>query len=272
MTDPTAVLSKWGSLGAASSSRQHRRVELRCVRLLINAAKEKLSAEAEKLQKLLARSDHALKPLSDPFRLDLGLHRWLADDREESYSDWLQWVVKQAYMPSRVFRLFGQSCPPDLIDTDAQSLDVHREFLVQKGYDGHSGRLDLFIAYRSVARLVVELKTTEADISETGKNRGYCESIPAEAKKILLAIAGAKTEYDGFQLFRWRDFCIEARRLARLLISENKVMIAAQVLAFTSAVEQNVLGFSAETVRAVCSGQMGMFNAGLIDHLESSLR
>jgi len=46
------------------------------------------------------------------------MHRWLADDREESYSDWLAWVIEQIKMPELVFRVFGVfdvQCPPRML-------------------------------------------------------------------------------------------------------------------------------------------------------------
>lgn len=276
MTNPAVTLSTWGALGHGLAGLGQRRCDWKCVGLLVDRAKEKLAAEADRLQRVLARSDEELRPLSDPFRLDLGLHRWLAEDREEAYSDWLQWTVKEARTPARAFQLFGQQCPSDLSDSDASSLACDREVFVHKGHVGRTGRLDLFVGYRGVPRLVIEVKTTDADVSDTEKHKGYSESLrdvaADNAVKVLLAVGGQQEEYDEFLLYRWRDFCVEARRLARRLIAEDRVMVAAQTLAFVSAVEQNLLGFSAATVRGVCSGHMAMFNASLIDHLENSLR
>src|SRR5580700_9951677 len=54
----------------------------------------------------LERSDSQLTPLSDPLRLNLGEHRWFSKDREESYSDWLAWIL-QGMSVTEILLLFG---------------------------------------------------------------------------------------------------------------------------------------------------------------------
>jgi hypothetical protein len=44
---------------------------------------------------------------------------------------------------------------------------------------------------------------------------------------------------------RWADLCIELRLAAQRLCGQHKVLPATMVLAFVSAVEQNILGFAA---------------------------
>jgi hypothetical protein len=62
---------------------------------VIEAARRFWTAQGGKLQELWAESNVRLAPLEDPLFVDLGLHRWLSNEREEAYSDWLEWVVKQ---------------------------------------------------------------------------------------------------------------------------------------------------------------------------------
>src|SRR5438477_11146537 len=73
------------------------------VHALVRVAKPYLISAASRLRDALAASRCRLAPLQDPFDVDLGVHRWLADDREESYSDWLQWVVEHLQVPALVF-------------------------------------------------------------------------------------------------------------------------------------------------------------------------
>jgi hypothetical protein len=49
-------------------------------------------------------------------------------------------------------------------------------------------------------------------------------------------------------------------------------MAAAMVLAFVAAVEQNLLGFSAEFVRKICNRQVGFFSAKVVDYVESFVK
>jgi hypothetical protein len=59
------------------------------------------------LQSALEASNERLAPLRDPLALNLGTHRWLAIDREESYSDWLAWILQGMSATADVVPLFG---------------------------------------------------------------------------------------------------------------------------------------------------------------------
>src|SRR5580700_121123 len=58
-------------------------------------------AEATKLESgllaLVNASDARFCSISlrDPLVVDAGLNRWLREDREEAYSDWLAWIFQQ---------------------------------------------------------------------------------------------------------------------------------------------------------------------------------
>src|SRR5437879_2951646 len=94
------VLRSWASIADVVSV--HRSTQVRdweAANLIIDAVGPKLAAEAERLKALLIQSRRRLAPFDDPFDLDLGLHRWLDGEREEAYSDWLEWVVRQGASP-----------------------------------------------------------------------------------------------------------------------------------------------------------------------------
>jgi hypothetical protein len=95
---------------------------------MIVAVRPKMEADAERLRGLLDESREKMKPLGDPLDLDVGLHRWLNAEREEAYSDWLEWVVSQAKTAARIYRLFGSKPLPQMPD-DAK-LDLKREVRV----------------------------------------------------------------------------------------------------------------------------------------------
>jgi hypothetical protein len=73
---------------------------------LVQSAKALDDEAQEHLRKALDNSNAALAPLGEPLRLNLGKHRWLSADREESYSDWLAWIL-QGMSIIEILRLFA---------------------------------------------------------------------------------------------------------------------------------------------------------------------
>ena len=72
---------------------------------MIEAAEPVLLENSRRLKTLLERSNETLSPLSDPLLEDYGVHEWLSRSREEAYSDWLAWVLRQIKEPRDVLRL-----------------------------------------------------------------------------------------------------------------------------------------------------------------------
>lgn len=99
------------------------------------AAAERLIRSAESLdryaldhlQEALGRSDEQLTPLRDPLRLNWGEHRWLSSDREESYSDWLAWVLQGFAGAAEVLPLLGINDQAIIDELQAVKHDVGRE-------------------------------------------------------------------------------------------------------------------------------------------------
>jgi hypothetical protein len=207
--------------------------------------------------------------------LDLGLHRGLDAEREEAYSDWLAWVVQQASTPRRVFRLFALGEPPaDLLES--QHLEVQREFCIPYGHTDQEGRLDLVIRYGNRPIIVDEIKKVEAEGTDTGKHEGYKRWLEEQncPHAVFLATSAEEDTYEGFSFLRWADVCIEMRLLAINLCKEQppRFTAAAMVLACVGAVEQNLLGLSAECVRKICNDRLVVFNPKVVDHVGSFLR
>lgn len=200
-------------------------------------------ANAERLRVLFEDSARRLTPLEDPLRVDLGLHRWLAGQREEVYSDWLAWIVEHLRTPALVYSLFGLP-PPE--DTNTwPTPQVTRERTVPQGHEGHSGRLDLVVCWQGRGLLVVEVKIGDADTSDTGKHAGYLSWIEARLEPrqdaILLATSGIEEAYGRFFLRTWTKVCIELRRMLPHVIAGRGVTTAAMMCAFVAAVERNLL-------------------------------
>ena len=259
------LLHTWALLGAdLRASQSQPSADWSAAKRMIVAVRPLMKAEAEHLKGLLDKSREKLKPLGEPFDLDLGLHRWLNAEREEAYSDWLQWVVGQASTPARIFGLFGLKVPENVLP-DAK-LETKREVPVAKGHADQGGRLDLVIYHHGQAAMVVEVKKGDADTADTGKQLGYRECYP-HATLVLLAVSAEQEDYEGFQPCTWANVCIEMRLLAMELFKENRMMAAAMVLAFVAAVEQNLLGFSVTTENS------GAFlNPYVLEYIESFLK
>lgn len=242
---------------------------------LVEAVRYKLVGEARRLSEVLEQSRRRLHPLTDPFDLDLGLHRRLSGEREEAYSDWLQWVIEQLQGPSEVMMLLGIDPPPDIGLWQFGHPEISREFWVPQGHAGSTGRLDILIRYGSKAVIAIELKRVGAEESDTVKHEGYNTWLNEQTQPyryaIFIATTAAAKEYINFRFVSWSLICARLRRIAAAYCQSNRVMVAALMLAFVAAIEQNLLSFSAAQVRNICDGRVGFFNPDVIDHIAKSL-
>jgi len=269
----TTVLRKWAALGAALRSRSAPIVSWEDARHLIEAAEAKLKIDGERLLDLLRQSEDLLG-LDDPLHVDLGLHRWLSEEREEAYSDWMQWVLQQLQQPDRIFRLFRLAPPAGWEVWKHEIPEIGREYFVAEGHAGHTGRLDVVVNYPGRARLIIEVKKTGAEEADTAKGVGYQRSqevgdLPGtHCQCVLLATSGARLTYPGNFLFRsWAEVCMELRRVVPLLREQLPLITRAMILAFVGAVEQNLLGFSHALVKRITEGQLPLFNARIVDYM-----
>jgi hypothetical protein len=189
------------------------------------------------------RSKKCLFPLSDPLDARFPLHRQLSSDREEVYSDWLQWVLQQFSDPRSLGRILGSPNLARLANPE-ESVSVDREITVEHGYAGQTGRLDLVLRQRSRRLIVVEVKTRTYEDADLEKHAGYTESIDSpETEFVFLAVNPPDTGLHGFRFVSWADVCVALRSLARSRLGSDHVLSTALTLAFVGAVEQNLLGF-----------------------------
>jgi hypothetical protein len=78
---------------------------------LVAAAHDFWLAKGRAIGDLLTESQKVLG-FEDPLTLRFDLHRWLAADREEAYSDWLAWIANELALPELVGRLLlGNDIP-----------------------------------------------------------------------------------------------------------------------------------------------------------------
>jgi hypothetical protein len=274
------VWDGWAALGTgAGSEHPQQKTDWRPVAEMVEAAKKTLKVEAERLRSFLARSDQQLQPWGDPLAVDLGTHRWLANEREENYSDWLAWVIEQLKTPEQVFRLFGEECPTES-STRSTRPTVSREHYVPFGHEGHQGRLDVLIDYEGLPLLDIEVKKGDAEQSDTGKQEGYRRSLEKghpdrELRHVLLVTSANEATSEGDYVVRtWAEVCVELRRMAAGELKGCMSPLAlAMILAFVAAVEENLLGFSSDLIRRIKEGKDSVyfFNTNIVDHIANSL-
>lgn len=242
-----AALTLWSKLGAAHTAHQ-----------------------AAQIGVLLQRSRDRLAPFDDPLVVDFGLNRWLSNDREEAYSDWLAWILRELHDEAAVRSLlFGENSSGPA----GYTYQVDREVWVPEGHEGRAGRLDCVI-YLPDGVIVLELKTTTAERSDTAKHEGYLNWLNRqnvrERRGFLIADSNEDTKsYSGFDLIRWEHLCKRARTLIRGLIEQKRMVLAALICAFVGAVEQNILRYpfigDQTSLRSVSSSEFVRLIAYLTD-------
>jgi hypothetical protein len=205
-------------------------------------------------QALLEESGARLAPFGEPLLVDFGTHGWLRDEREESYTAWLGWIIDQAAINAAQGAVFR---PPE---RKVPILDNTR-------------RLDLVIQYERVVLIVVEVKVTGADSAQTAKQGEYFNWMRGEPEQfkhaILLATDASKEEYDKFHFVSWEHVCVELRRIAGRYRFTRSI-VAAMTLAFVSAVERNLLRMSLPEPDA--PGINWMVQSAVFEHIEKSLK
>lgn len=247
---------------------------------LIKAAEPLLLANSVHLRGLLKRSNDLLAPLEDPLLTDYGVHRWLAHSREESYSDWLAWVLSQIKEPHQLFqalKIIDDPVAEDALRTVA--LTSEREVFTAEGHPGHSGRIDLQMVVPGKVLIQIELKLTSAGDSDVEKGEGYSRSanrhgVPLRHvhRRIIATDGDASLDYPGdYHLVTWRHVVVQLRIIAARLVEEHRLLPAAAVLGFVGAVEQHIIGFSSSDARSAFEGKLVPLNTGLIDYLCDSL-
>jgi hypothetical protein len=125
----------------------------------------------------------------------------------------------------------------------ASSSGKHRYL---KGMRATLDGLDCVLQFGREAVIVIEVKLTNADATDTAKQVGYSRWLNDQQvcfkKALLLATGGKGEDYYTFTLLRWKDVCQRLRRLLPELCCEHEIITAALIAGFIGAVEQNLLG------------------------------
>jgi hypothetical protein len=194
------------------------------------------------LQDALARSDAELSPLAEPLKLNLGEHRWLSADREESYSDWLAWILQGISDSTEILLLF------------ALSDEANGELLgpvgkIRREVSSEHGRTDIEVPIGKRGLLLIEVKVRTTGSSLPSQLDRYAKKVACKnVDRSLLVLLGtevpdASLDLFGFAFANWEALCRRLRQYANR-IKKSDLLRAAAILIFCGAVEQNLLGFS----------------------------
>src|SRR5271157_206997 len=210
------------------------------------------SLNKNEIERLLKKSDEQLSKtnLSEPLRLDFAANRFFTGGREEGFSDWLAWLMKQIDS-SDLLKLLDVAEPDIIQACESEKPRIDREVPVEEGHDEHTGRIDILIHFEKCKVLInVEIKVTNAEEADLIKNVGYDNSLkrrfpqiaPENRHNKLLVIEAMKDDYDGYKVLTWENLCKELRRIVKT--KEYDILFRALCLGLTGAVEQTLLGFS----------------------------
>lgn len=244
--ESTAVLATWAQLASLQPT-----ISWVPVSSLIDTVERESEAAELSLNYLLDRADESFRPLADPLRANVVLHRWLSKEREEAYSDWLAWTLERLRRADLVLRVLGFTQSDLFASIANEVVTVVREKHIA------TGRLDLDIRFGHKAMLVVEVKKSLGEDAVTAKQVGYDAWIDRECQihnlvKIpprLLVVDDSEEVRHGFTRLRWADVCIELRTAVSDLLAHGHettrgaVIEAAMMAAFIAAIEQNLLHF-----------------------------
>ncbi len=232
------ALRTWGKLHPAA---QREPLSWESALLLVQSARDLDQCSRSWLKDALAQSEKELSPLGEPLRLNLGAHRWLSADREESYSDWLAWIF-QGMPGSEILAQFSLSdkCPAEL--TEAPEY-VRRE--VGRG----EARTDIEVSFGGRGFLLIEVKVKDVGAEISCQLQRYANKL-ADKHNLLLVLLGTEApepdvKTSGFTFVRWDTLCRNLRNHANR-VKNSDILRAAAILIFCGAAEQNLLGLSAK--------------------------
>jgi hypothetical protein len=122
---------------------------------MVRAAEVEAGGLESQLDGLLKSSDEALRRISlcEPLFADAGLNRWLDEDREEAYSDWLEWILCQLQrLPGEAANILAVL---GIADSEIVAACESRKFKIKREYYMEWGRLDLLLTIEDFLMVVI---------------------------------------------------------------------------------------------------------------------
>jgi hypothetical protein len=241
----TEMLLDWSTLHLSAAGKS---LSWDSAHLLIQNAKVLDQNARDHLQDALARSDAEFSPLADPLRLNMGAHRWLSADREESYSDWLAWILQGMASSAEILPLFT-------LDDEAKGeLNNVSVGTIRREVSSGHGRTDIEVPLGERGLLLIEIKVQNHGPELSSQLSRYRQKVAdLRVKQPLLVLLGTEApepslDLFGFTFTGWEVLCQRLRQYAKR-VRESDLLRAASVLIFCGAVEQNLLGLSARPAR-----------------------
>ena len=221
---------------------------------LISRGRAVRKLEFDELREVLRRSHVRLAPFGEPQDQQFGLDRWLADAREEDYSDRLQWLLGQMTIGelANVLDLLPELYELGL-DQSRHKIVGEREVWI--GYGNEGGRIDILVRLPKAARvsealLVIEVKKGDAGQAAIQQLLRYKAGLAKKPEFIgvqaICVLLSAAAEVPESNCIKVRDHARFSRNLRRLSITWKceKPLQAAATLMLAGAIEANLLGLS----------------------------
>jgi len=221
------------------------------IREFLTEGERRLLFDRKKVLRLVRSSSRKFRPLQDPLQVKFGTHKWLAGEREESYSNWLKWILEQIADPYLIGTVVG------VTDNGLRRLSgdirIRREDGI-KDHEGNQRRTDLDISFGGVQTFRIEVKKGDAGSVRLGQLEAQERGRDFQHYRLIVA-SGQISQYErgararsyrrrAFEVCYWSDICRQLRGLVarkRQKVGLSTV-VKAMILGFVGAVEQNLLG------------------------------
>ncbi len=269
--------ARWGAILVRQPTEQLSGEWCKSIERIANAFRMLAKTEQTHIADLLETADQRLAPFSDPLRLPFRGNRWLdlGREREESYSDWLAWLLERMESAEEVLRIFNLEDADFAESVHDKKPKVCREQQFQSA-SGELKRLDIIIEFAQRAILLVEVKVRELEAAGGAGNlpiyRDWLESRISDPRgrcAILLVPTPMESPYPGWQVRCWDQVSLNLRLQARecAASSPNRRLLSAMLLCFSGAVEQNVLGYA--TGEAISAPQTARYLERFLERTQS---
>lgn len=214
---------------------------------MVEAAENDATLAAQRLGGLIQQASRLLFPgVGDPLSgcLEIGSHRWLAGQREESYSDWLAWIIERQEDPVRVLSLFGLNGQAGL----DERWTVEREVVTPYG------RLDLLLRHEQTGLLCIEVKTESAPGDDQLKR--YLDWLAGQPSSLGLVLLANDPPLDevlpaACWFCSWEHIALSLRTWASDWLRTARLYDAVMTLAFCGAIERNLLSLGSGGLNAL---------------------
>jgi PD-(D/E)XK nuclease superfamily len=145
------TLAAWAKLAGSTARGPSTEVLLESLRQMVDAASRDAVFATQRLNGLFAQIGALFPGVGDPLnrKLNISSNRWLAQSNENSYSDWLAWIIERQDDSSQVLSLFGIIA----------RLHADTRWTVEREVVTPYGRLDLLLRNPQLGVLCIEVKT-----------------------------------------------------------------------------------------------------------------